>query len=61
MKKNAAKIAADRKYRKKIVQMSIGFNPEKEEELLMVEFAKSVNFSKWVKNKILEEIKKKTA
>lgn len=61
MKKNAAKIAADRKYRNKITQMSVGFNPEKEEELLMIDFVKSVNFSKWVKNKILEEIKKKTA
>lgn len=44
---------AKKKYEDKRVKMTVSFNPEKETELL--DFAKSINFSEWVKQKIKEE------
>lgn len=45
---------ARQKYDDKRQIKKVSFNPEKEKELL--EFASSVNFSEWVKQKIKEEL-----
>ena len=50
LKKARIKHDLKRKFKK------ISFNTEKEKEL--IEFAESRDFSKWVKSKILEELKK---
>lgn len=54
-----ASIALDkarRKYDDKRQIKKVSFNPDTENELL--EFANSVNFSEWVKQKIKEELSK---
>ncbi|WP_334420880.1 hypothetical protein [Acinetobacter soli] len=45
-----------KKYENKRVIKRVSFNSELEKDLL--DFAKSIDFSVWVKNKIIEELKK---
>ena len=47
---------ANKSYEKKRVLRPVSFNTETESEL--IEWAKSVSFSKWVKEKIREEMGK---
>lgn len=45
---------AKRKYEGKRIKMSVSFNEEKDKELIA--FAKSINFSEWVKEKMNEQL-----
>lgn len=45
-----------RDYDKKRAKIGVSFNLENSEESRMYDFAKSVTFSQWVKNKIAQEI-----
>lgn len=45
-----------RSYEKKRTKIGVSFNLESSEESRMYEFAKSVRFSQWVKDKIAQEI-----